>query len=516
MAYGVNIKSYFNYLFSIEEDSTVYFHNLSHDGEFIIWELLREGYTYNGDSDRLRNHQFYSLITDDNKYYTIIICNKGVKYEIHCSYRLLPLSIEELGKVVGVEKLSEEYDYSGIRTYKTPKQVPEEDLKYIHNDVEIMRLALLQAFSMDINKVTMASSAYYHWKVTQVVFEKRELVPLDEEAQRLVDTSYKGGITQVNPEYQGVEINDCISFDVNSLYPSVMLDNAMPYGTPEYVTEMKPNKFKYLISINVTDMEVLEGYFPFIGLRGGFGFNSYEYPRTLLNVHLCLWYDEYVLFKTYYKGTYEIDKILKFNQREHVFDYYFAKWKQIKETTKNPAEKKIAKLMMNSLYGKFGSTKDKRSKIFDSIEGDKLHSYIEEHEAKEYYRPIASFITSCARCVLIRALEECHERFVYCDTDSIYIRGRELPNIPIDDSKLGFWKFEGSYTRFKAIRTKCYVKEHEGRLETKVAGLPKRVQASTINFDNLETGLKIEKAKLARKRVKGGVILCETDFTIKI
>ena len=518
MAYGISIKSYFDYLFSIKEDCTIYFHNLSHDGEFIIWELLRQKYRYNGESDKLYNHQFYSLITDDNKYYTIIIKNQGREYEFHCSYRLLPLSIAELGKIVGVEKLGDTYDYESTRSYKMARQVPEKDLMYIHNDVEIMRLILLQAFGMGIDKLTLASSAYYHWKTSQITFEREELVSLPDDIQEYVNLSYKGGITQVNPKYQGKIVEDCCSYDVNSLYPSVMLANSMPYGLPEYVEEsdMIPNKYKYLIFIAATDVEIRKGYIPFVGIREGFGFNSYQYPEVLLNVELCLWYDEYELFKKYYKGNYTIGKILQFKQRAKVFDKYFEKWKTIKETTKNPAEKKIAKLMMNSLYGKFGSTKDKRSKIFDKIEGDKLHSRIEEHEVKEFYRPIASFITSCARCVLIRAMEDCHERFIYCDTDSIYLTGDRQPNIPVHESRLGYWGYEGRIQRFKALKAKCYVKETSGGVETRIAGLPKTAQRDYISIDTLEEHLKIEKAKLARKRVKGGVILCETDFTIKL
>ena len=517
LAYGTSIEGYFYFLKSLEQDLFVYFHNLSHDGEFIMWYLLENGYVYT-DEEEPKEGQYNTLITDDNKYYFIKIKCNGHVIEFKCSYRMIPLSIKEMGKIVGVEKLGETYNYNEIKTYRYPNEIPETDLKYIHNDVEIMRLMILEAYQMGINKLTMAASAYSSWKGTQIQFEKHELPELDEISSKYIDMSYKGGITQVNPKYKGKILKDICSYDVNSLYPSVMLDNPMPYGEPVFVRveDMKPKKRRYLLHIFVTEANINKGYIPFIGLRTGYGISSYEYPETLLNKELSIWYDEYNLFNTYYSGTWEIVNVLEFKQREHVFDEYFKTWKTIKETTKNPATKKIAKLMMNGLYGKFGSSKDKRSKIFDGIEGDKLHSRLIEKEVKAYYRPIASIITSYARCVLIRAIEMCHDDFIYCDTDSLYIKWRESPpHIPIDSVKLGWWDYEGKYSRFKALKAKCYIKETEKGNETRIAGLPKSAQR-LVTFDNLENGLIVHKAKLARKRVKGGVILCETDFTIKL
>ena len=47
-------------------------------------------------------------------------------------------------------------------------------------------------------------------------------------------------------------------------------------------------------------------------------------------------------------------------------------------------------------------------------------------------------------------------RFLYCDTDSIHILGYDIPNIPIHDSKLGYWKFEGKFIDAKYIGAKRY------------------------------------------------------------
>mgnify|MGYP003475392494 FL=1 len=48
-----------------------------------------------------------------------------------------------------------------------------------------------------------------------------------------------------------------------------------------------------------------------------------------------------------------------------------------------------------------------------------------------------------------------------------------------------------------------------------ISGLPKEVQ-NTITFDNFKNGLTINNAKKQIKRVKGGVIIDNIPFTIKV
>ena len=110
--------------------------------------------------------------------------------------------------------------------------------------------------------------------------------------------------------------------------------------------------------------------------------------------------------------------------------------------------------------------------------------------------------------------------------------------IKVDDFELGFWAKENSYEKALFIRQKCYIKMIEGKLEVTVAGLPKYL-APLITFENFKRGFttegltQMEMVKLASKNgateeelkkihpkliykyVKGGVILKETDFTIK-
>lgn len=109
--------------------------------------------------------------------------------------------------------------------------------------------------------------------------------------------------------------------------------------------------------------------------------------------------------------------------------------------------------------------------------------------------------------------------------DSIHML--ELPEeelkqfIDVDDYKLGAWKLESKFKKGKFIRQKCYIEEdYEDIINVTVAGLPKKL-GKYVNFENFTKGFNIltsditKEHKLSYKHVKGGVLLVDTDFTIK-
>ena len=113
--------------------------------------------------------------------------------------------------------------------------------------------------------------------------------------------------------------------------------------------------------------------------------------------------------------------------------------------------------------------------------------------------------------------------YVYSDTDSIHClfeNDEELKNIiEIDDYKLGAWKLESTFKKGKYLRQKCYIEESfDDIMNVTVAGLPKKL-GKLVNFENFKIGFTTEDLigdkKLTYKHVKGGVMLVETDFTIK-
>lgn len=93
--------------------------------------------------------------------------------------------------------------------------------------------------------------------------------------------------------------------------------------------------------------------------------------------------------------------------------------------------------------------------------------------------------------------------------------------IKMDDYKLGYYKRESEAVRGLYIRQKCYMEiAADGYVNTTVAGLPKKL-GKYVTVENFKRGFSIKASekdkdhKLTYKHIKGGVLLVDTDFTIK-
>ena len=189
--------------------------------------------------------------------------------------------------------------------------------------------------------------------------------------------------------------------------------------------------------------------------------------------------------------------------------------------------------------GKFGLNPNVRSKFpYLNEEGIVKYGMYPQEQRQSIYIPVASFITSYARKKTITTSQIIKEYslnkynkdlYIYSDTDSIHVTKlteKELSQIvDVDDYRLGAWKIESKFKKGKYLRQKCYIElGNDEKLNVTIAGLPKKL-APFINFDNFNVGFTTENIdhnlikhigkKLTYKHVKGGVLLVETDFTIK-
>ena len=521
-ALGIDIKSFIDYTETLG-DVVIYFHNLSFDGEFILWFLLENGYEY--DEEIKNDKTFRSIIDETGSIYSITIKhNVKAITEFRCSYKLFPKSISDIGKLVGIEKLNETHNYEEIKNYHSIEELPEEEIKYITNDVRIMVELIKYLQEKGVKGITMSTSAYKNWLKDKYTLCKNQMKKdTNEEIVEIVRKSYRGGITKVNPKYAGIEFNDVISFDVNSLYPSVMYENPMPIGEGKIYKSVEEgrndNRHLFIIVAFVQYAQVRTGMHAFIGNTSGFSYaRKYSYDDVLENKMVYLWLDEFNLFKLVYDGQYEILKVVGWKKANFVFNNYIDRWYKVKENARNDVERSLAKLMLNSLYGKFGMNDSRITKLPVGV-GDTIIYHTLDNNTTYYYKEIASYITSKARCKLASFMNRCGDNFLYCDTDSVYYIGHEIPDVfkdVVDSKKLGYWKYEGHYTRFKALKAKCYLKQlDDGTIERRIAGCPKEC-AELINFDNFAPQLKLTNAKRCKKKVKGGIVIGNTDFTINI
>lgn len=542
MTFGEDIDSFINYCSLINESSSFYFHNLKFDGEFIIHYLLTHGFVHVNEK-KLGVNQFSTIISDLNVFYCIKVKFKEeVIISFFDSLKLLNFSVEEVAKAFNLSIKKLEIDYKAKR--EKGHKITDEEKEYLKHDVMIMSLALEKMFEMKITRMTIASNAMNFFKdtISKKRFEEWFKPPLYDKDLR---QAYKGGFTYLNEIYRGKEVKEGIVLDVNSLYPSVMYYSPMPYGEGIYFDgKYVPDKLYNLYIQNITcQFRIKKDMIPTIQIKNNLSFVPTEYLSssngesinlTLTNVDLKLFLEHYDIYDVSYNWGW------KYKSSTKIFKRYIDYWNELKvKATKegNKPLRTIAKLMLNSLYGKFAASPEGRSKIPYLDNNIVKYKLSELEERTAYYLPISIFITSWARDKTIRSAQAVYHRFIYADTDSLHLEGTDIPeNLLISDTELGKWKIESTFKRGKYLRQKCYIEDavtpvdeiekfkkenpeclhlvsKDSIINIVCAGMPKGCYKN-VTWENFEYGSVFD-GKLGVKHTDGGIVLVDTTFTIK-
>ena len=564
--YGKTIDEFIEFCANPHENFKVWFHNLKFDSAFILYYLTTHNFTWIDDSKKKADNTFTTLIGDMGQFYSITIYfqvkgHKTNKVEIYDSLKIFPnFSVERVAEGFNLPIRKLEIDYKKYRP--VGYELEEAEIDYIRNDVEIMARALKEMFSRGLTKMTIASDAIKVFKDDFQGF-RRKFPMLPAEVDKDIRKSYRGGFTYVNDIWREKEVGSGIVLDINSLYPSCM---SSPYELPYSQPQMFEGKYEHdpeyplYIQAFTCSFDIKPGKIPSVQIKNTMSFIPNEYVKTSKGekIELYLTKPDFELFKEQY--NYHNIKYLggwKFKSAIGLFDNYINYWteQKIKAGKEGNAPlRQISKLLLNSLYGKFGVSGTTRQKI-PVLDHDGIIRFInsEEETRDTLYVAVASFITAYGRNKTIRTSQMIkdytlnkygEDRYYYSDTDSIHctLSDQDLEDlkdiIHIDDFKLGYWAKEADFDRAIYIRQKCYVEEIKGKLEVTVAGLPKYL-APLITFENFRRGFTTEgltrdemiilaakngateeeikklHPKLTYKYVKGGVILADTDFTIK-
>lgn len=542
MTFGEDIDSFINYCSLINESSSFYFHNLKFDGEFIIHYLLTHGFVHVNEK-KLGVNQFSTIISDLNVFYCIKVKFKEeVIISFFDSLKLLNFSVEEVAKAFNLSIKKLEIDYKAKR--EKGHKITDEEKEYLKHDVMIMSLALEKMFEMKITRMTIASNAMNFFKdtISKKRFEEWFKPPLYDKDLR---QAYKGGFTYLNEIYRGKEVKEGIVLDVNSLYPSVMYYSPMPYGEGIYFDgKYVPDKLYNLYIQNITcQFRIKKDMIPTIQIKNNLSFVPTEYLSssngesinlTLTNVDLKLFLEHYDIYDVSYNWGW------KYKSSTKIFKSYIDYWNELKvKATKegNKPLRTIAKLMLNSLYGKFAASPEGRSKIPYLDNNIVKYKLSELEERTAYYLPISIFITSWARDKTIRSAQAVYHRFIYADTDSLHLEGTDIPeNLLISDTELGKWKIESTFKKGKYLRQKCYIEDvvtpvdeiekfkkenpeclhlvsKDSIINIVCAGMPKGCYKN-VTWENFDYGSVFD-GKLGVKHTDGGIVLVDTTFTIK-
>lgn len=358
-------------------------------------------------------------------------------------------SVEELGKLIGIPKLT--IDKNLFKKEILTKEETKILKEYNINDALISK-KYMEFFQKTLNKLggncklTISSCSFdlFRRKYLKISLMKEEKVLQDNTITDWIFLCYHGGRTEA---FNKGTYDDVFYYDVNSLYPSVMIENYYPVPQSILIPEKLSieNIINYFgvseclveapdINIPVLPVKTTKLLFPIGIFRGVWTNELLKYALSLgykiIEIYKQIIYTKKIkLFYNYVKDLYGLRLSLKLL---------------------NSTEEQTIKLFLNTLYGKFGQKKNinyniipisemtdkKLSKFIDAgyeinESGDKLFFIIgkeNEKYPKNTFPIIASYVTSYAQIYM-------HKLYLkypplYTDTDSI------ITSYKIDDNNL--------------------------------------------------------------------------------
>lgn len=381
------------------------------------------------------------------------------------------ISVAQLGKDFGYDKLSVDFD----------NVTDSELLTYCERDVDIL-VRFITEFIIFCNtnklgdlQVSLASQSLYSFRARFlsneiILHNKKEVISLERQA-------YHGG--RVECYRIGKLPNETYYYlDINSMYPYIMLNSELPckllglqYEVP---IDYLPARVSRYYAIADVSLDTKSNAYPYIHNKllvfptGRFRtvLHNSELKIALANgditaVHSCAVYDKDILF----------DKYVNF----------FYKVKQQATIEHNLSQRTIAKLFMNSLYGKFGQSGVERKVIgklvnhetwrvtaIDETDNTRFQEiawngvvYRELREGEAYLSApsIAGAITAEARSYLYSLfIKAGTDNVIYTDTDSLMVNECGFNNLRglLDDLKLGYLKLEKSSNDVTIYNCKDY------------------------------------------------------------
>src|SRR5882724_1568891 len=539
----------------------LYAHNLSGFDIIFIWEKLAElSLTYS-----------VGILKRENKILSITISgnNKNTSITIKDSFLLLPSSLKQLTQNFGteVQKGLEPVLIPGINIDPVSLYYTNSSVSHYNKDIEIIQNNSNEDFLLWKEKVRIYCEADCI-SLYQVLVKFRDLIHsnfgllidhnpttpsvafsifksgylvkdtiqcIDGEVDRFIRKSYTGGSTDmIIPLPDKDEL--VYVYDVNSLYPSQMAKHSFPIGKAIHFNNLEevPGGCIWFAKVVVTSLKDLE--IPYLQIQhkgrtisplGSFEMtiSSVEYYNAVANNDYSFniiegYYFEKTLpiFKGYVEELY---KLRLSYDKSHPMNY-------------------ISKLLMNSLYGRFGmklegtqvmfADNDKLNKIKEKAriktviqvteEVDLIELELEELKGIEVNIGIASYITSLSRVALYKYKKYCKENNIkvfYFDTDSIFTN-KPLPDCFISNN-LGDLKLEYILKDAVFLAPKMY-----GGITTdnkEVMKLKGFKNAKNVGLDKLKLLLqkdfnfKLNNLKWFKNLNEGRILIKDSDFTLQ-
>ncbi len=334
------------------------------------------------------------------------------------SSAILPFGLKKAAKAFNVPTQKGEIDFKKL-TKVTPQLIDynEKDCRALYETIQAFYNSPLVKKSGP--KFSLASQAFEIMRT----YLKCEVFNFSDNLDAAIRPSYFGGRTEIfKPLHRGPEALYC--YDVNSLYPFV-LQNDFPnqFLCETFKYDAKSFGF-WRCRVRVPQMTI-----PPLGVKHE---NKYIFPVGEFDGFWTTHELEYAkslgveILKVTYGWVFENGGPMF---KDFVRDLYDIRSK----TEPGSAENIIAKLIMNSCYGRFGIKRQREQVIFDDFEQGNfpMQEFKTKLETirlakKPIHLPIfshvgiASYVTAYARIHLHKLMSMHPEHIYYCDTDSLF------------------------------------------------------------------------------------------------
>lgn len=267
-----------------------------------------------------------------------------------------------------------------------------------------------------------------------------------------------------------------IDVDCNSMYPSILRDEWLPWGLPEpyegkYVqdddmplhcdeltfrAELKPNGYPFLL-----DNRSVYGLNRLTSTRG-------YVTRVLTDI------DQKLLYENYEVSVYRHVRGWKFRQSKGFFRSFVDEWGDLKQKAMGE-KRQMAKLIMNALVGKMASLPKGAVMLPLSQDGITLDWVIaqrEESNLKTDFLPVPVWVNAYARRRLMTVCHANADRLLYANTDGCILSGWEpVKSCEIHPTELGKWKIAARYEKLTILGMNRYQgRKDDGDVDICMAG----------------------------------------------
>lgn len=280
---------------------------------------------------------------------------------------------------------------------------------------------------------------------------------VESETKQSLHGAYIGGLMLAREGRYG----KAIDIDCNSMYPSILRDEWLPWGLPEpYDGEYVQDDDMPLHCDEITFRAELkpDGYPFLVDGRSMYGLNRLTSTRGYVT-RVLTDIDQRLLRENYHVSVYEHVRGWKFRRSKGFFRSFVDEWSELKQRGTGDG-RQMAKLVMNALVGKMASLPKSAvmlpsSKDGVTVEWDVAHR--DESNLKTDYLPVPVWVNAYARK---RLMEVCHanaDRLLYANTDGCILSGWDpAKSCVIHPTEIGKWKVAARYERLTILGMNRY------------------------------------------------------------